>query len=121
MIRLKNEAEFMERFTGKTGALAALYTPGLSSGPFIEPMLVMTEHFSRLSKANFAAFSGVSILSKPLVSSRAPSLEKRIAPSTTIITAKFADILRLSKTGVQYKHLQEIAYISLKSSNTAVN
>lgn len=28
MIRLKNEAEFMERLTGQKGALATLYTPG---------------------------------------------------------------------------------------------
>lgn len=80
----------------------------------------MTEHYSKLSKADFATFAGISVLSKPLVSSLAPMPAKRISPSATIITAKLVDILRLAKTGIQYRHLQEITYIAVKASNAAV-
>ena len=80
-------------------------------------MQTLTEHYGRLSKTNFANFPGISILSKPLVSIKALDLAKRISPSSNIVTSKFVDLMRLSKTGLQYKHLQEIAYISVKAAN----
>ena len=80
----------------------------------------MSEYYCKLSKAKFAAFAGLSVLSKPLVSSRAPIPAKRISPSASIVTAKLVDILRVAKTGMQYRHLQEITYIAVKASNSAV-